>query len=532
MAYTPRLRDGVRLAPAADGKALKVEDPLFNRSLDFAGPARALLERMDGRRPLGDLFAEAAAALPDVTPDELARSFRTLLLLNLVDGAGASIVERTERVKRGEEKLPIETLPESRFQCQGSGDCCRSYLLGPIFSHDVERIQALDPERHFPRLAGEGFYVDAKTPEGAPVRFLRTIDGRCVFLENDGRCGLHARFGPESKPYVCRLFPWTRLSTIEGIKIYDEGECSQYAMSERTGETTSEQLHEILPVLPPSTQIEHPIVFLDGNQACDYGYFLKLQRRLVDLVGEGIGTALETLIACGRFARAYAAALQSCPLAPGEPEATAARALERDPRDFYSGGRAAPPASPEEVRRRCESAALFFGELLGGIGRAVSAAHNTISGNTMRLSLDLASILRALQVAAAHVADPAAHPLDEGFRSILAVPADCPDYEELFRRSFRQQLFGDRAVLRKSVPAALLRLAAMTLSTIFGAKLRARMVGADRARPEDFSFGHMRANRIFRHEGMEEVFAKSAARAWDVIEAVPAIIAAGASARG
>src|SRR5438132_192651 len=47
---------------------------------------------------------------------------------------------------------------------------------------------------------------DRDGQEGA-AWVLAFVDGRCTMLEGDGRCGLHARLGPEGKPDGCRSFP-------------------------------------------------------------------------------------------------------------------------------------------------------------------------------------------------------------------------------------------------------------------------------------------------------------------------------------
>lgn len=45
--------------------------------------------------------------------------------------------------------------------------------------------------------------------EGSRYRLRHQADGACVFLDASGKCRIHARFGEESKPRACRLFPLT-----------------------------------------------------------------------------------------------------------------------------------------------------------------------------------------------------------------------------------------------------------------------------------------------------------------------------------
>jgi len=45
---------------------------------------------------------------------------------------------------------------------------------------------------------------------------LRQEKGVCPFLAADGKCGIHARYGAEAKPLVCRQFPYVLLDTESG----------------------------------------------------------------------------------------------------------------------------------------------------------------------------------------------------------------------------------------------------------------------------------------------------------------------------
>ena len=48
---------------------------------------------------------------------------------------------------------------------------------------------------------------------GAEWRLNHRPDGSCVFLGDKGRCRVHERFGYETKPLPCRLFPFVLIPT-------------------------------------------------------------------------------------------------------------------------------------------------------------------------------------------------------------------------------------------------------------------------------------------------------------------------------
>jgi Fe-S-cluster containining protein len=41
-------------------------------------------------------------------------------------------------------------------------------------------------------------------------------DGRCIFLTEENRCRLHEQFGPQAKPAMCQLFPYTFTEAPDG----------------------------------------------------------------------------------------------------------------------------------------------------------------------------------------------------------------------------------------------------------------------------------------------------------------------------
>ena len=44
-------------------------------------------------------------------------------------------------------------------------------------------------------------------------------DGACVFLGENNRCRIHARYGAEAKPLACRLYPFVLVPTGERWRV-------------------------------------------------------------------------------------------------------------------------------------------------------------------------------------------------------------------------------------------------------------------------------------------------------------------------
>ena len=108
------------------------------------------------------------------------------------------------------------------FDCTGCGNCC---LQWPVPSTDEDRRRIIDLSREFeaPATSGGQLFrrIDMDVLRNKNNRFQYTMekraDGRCVFLTQENRCALHERFGAESKPSMCQLFPYTFTEAPDGF---------------------------------------------------------------------------------------------------------------------------------------------------------------------------------------------------------------------------------------------------------------------------------------------------------------------------
>jgi lysine-N-methylase len=93
--------------------------------------------------------------------------------------------------------MPVRSLPTiQRWDCQSCSDCCRSYAVG-VTEAERERLLAQNWEGIVPTIL-----------EGGGHRLNHRADGACVFLDDDNRCRIHAKFGEAAKPMACRIYPF------------------------------------------------------------------------------------------------------------------------------------------------------------------------------------------------------------------------------------------------------------------------------------------------------------------------------------
>jgi lysine-N-methylase len=103
--------------------------------------------------------------------------------------------------------LPIFHLPVlQNWDCHVCGTCCKEYLV-TVSDEERRRIaeQGWDADRD---LGGHTPFVRRGPPWARRYALNHRPDGSCVFLSEQGRCRIHERFGYETKPLACRLYPF------------------------------------------------------------------------------------------------------------------------------------------------------------------------------------------------------------------------------------------------------------------------------------------------------------------------------------
>lgn len=118
-----------------------------------------------------------------------------------------------------------------RFECTGCGNCCFNWPV-PLTDADANRIRDLSgstqalPSGAKPtaNVLDDGLIRRLATGDLRYRGFTHTLekrdDGRCRFLTEENRCSLHSQLGEESKPSMCRLFPYAFNETPSGAFVY------------------------------------------------------------------------------------------------------------------------------------------------------------------------------------------------------------------------------------------------------------------------------------------------------------------------
>jgi len=132
----------------------------------------------------------------------------------------------------------IEVPPFQHWSCHGCTNCCRGGLLIHVTAEEKRRIEAQG------WTPADG--VDPNTmlvTQGDRFRLGHQSDGACVFLDESGRCRIHARFGEEAKPRACRLYPLAIHPAGKKLVVSLRFDCPSAVKNQ--GRPMSEQVPEI-----------------------------------------------------------------------------------------------------------------------------------------------------------------------------------------------------------------------------------------------------------------------------------------------
>lgn len=104
---------------------------------------------------------------------------------------------------------PVRNLPViQNWDCHGCGECCHEYEVH-VTEAERQRILAQGWEND-PAIGDAPLFVPAGPRRQGKWRLnTRGPDDACVFLNEQGKCRIHAKFGGAAKPLACQVYPFT-----------------------------------------------------------------------------------------------------------------------------------------------------------------------------------------------------------------------------------------------------------------------------------------------------------------------------------
>ena len=114
------------------------------------------------------------------------------------------------------------------YDCTGCGDCCRGRFAILITEGDKAAIDLQEWSAEELGLNGKPLL----TRRGAEYQIAHRPDGSCIFLQDDGLCRIHAKFGEPAKPLACRLYPFRFIPLGDQVRVDVRFDCPATASNE------------------------------------------------------------------------------------------------------------------------------------------------------------------------------------------------------------------------------------------------------------------------------------------------------------
>lgn len=181
--------------------------------------------------------------------------------------------------------LPPLQLPTiQNWSCHNCSSCCRQHLIEIT---EEERQRILDqkwttkddvPDR--PVVVPHGGSLFKKS-----WRLAHGSDGGCVFLNDDGLCRIHAKFGEAAKPLACRIYPYALHPAGKKVTVSLRFSCPSVVAN--LGKPVSEnrdELKKIERLVVPGNADRVPPPLISNREQLDWPDTLKIVNALHELV--------------------------------------------------------------------------------------------------------------------------------------------------------------------------------------------------------------------------------------------------------
>ena len=193
--------------------------------------------------------------------------------------------------------LPPLQLPTiQNWSCHNCSGCCRQHLI-EITEEERQRIlgQKWTPEDGI--LDGPVVVPHRSSLLKKSWRLAHAKDGGCVFLNDDGLCRIHAKFGEAAKPLACRIYPYALHPAGKKVTVSLRFSCPSVVAN--LGKPVSEnrdELKKIERLVVPKNADRIPPPRVNKRETLDWPDTLKVIHALEELLtDEDGGSVIECL---------------------------------------------------------------------------------------------------------------------------------------------------------------------------------------------------------------------------------------------
>ncbi len=184
--------------------------------------------------------------------------------------------------------------PDLHYECIRCGRSCGEFWEIPVTEEKAAEIRARPKEEL--RAAGDPGEPIVESPWTPGQLVMRMREETCTMLTDKGLCSLHAAFGPESKPNICRSFPYRFIETPRGDTVGVSFACTAVLGSLGPAISTQrQQLEELQAFTLSRRRIEGP-PGLTGFIPTDWEQYEAIEEDLTALLDPALGPLGQRLV--------------------------------------------------------------------------------------------------------------------------------------------------------------------------------------------------------------------------------------------
>lgn len=184
-----------------------------------------MLGAMDGTRDAEGLAAAAELRSFKVGVDEARAFVEDVERAGLLEGETTAQERSRALAPFVPGPRPLEVLPRFLLACDGSGSCCRLFPTIAFTARDVASARAVAPDVENGCHDEQRAFTPSQGSRHA-LSVVTLVDGRCGYLEGDGRCRIHAASDASFKPFGCRTFPLSFVDDGTSVRVVPRPECA------------------------------------------------------------------------------------------------------------------------------------------------------------------------------------------------------------------------------------------------------------------------------------------------------------------
>ncbi len=169
-------------------------------------------------------------------------------------------------------RMSLELPTIQNWSCHNCGGCCRQHA---IYITDAEEQRIVSQKwTNLPDWPAENELFVADGPRGKK-RLATREDGACAFLNEQGLCRIHAKFGEPAKPLACRIYPYAFHPAGDGLSVSLRFSCPSVVKNLGRPVTQQErELRELAQLVLPSHYTGSPPPELVNRQQVGWPEFL------------------------------------------------------------------------------------------------------------------------------------------------------------------------------------------------------------------------------------------------------------------